>query len=265
MTSGRARQTITITALVALAIGINLDRLPAQTNDSTLPSDVAGQAVTVFDPQSDGYPAIRIPAIVAAQDGSLLAFAEGRQGGDHSENDLILKRSNDLGKTWSPVQVVHEAGEQALGNPQPVVLDSGRVLIMYQCNPRSEHNVLPGFGPESSKTFVQKSDDHGRTWSPPEDVTRQIKRPEGVTSVAAGPGIGIVLTRGTHKGRILMPLNQGPYGDWRVYAAYSDDGGDSWQMGQTAPEDGMGHANEVQMVELSDGRIMLNARTQGGR
>ena len=193
----------------------------------------------------------------------LLAFAEGRQGGDHSENDIILKRSEDGGATWSPVQVVNEVGTLSLNNPQAVVLDSGRVLLMYQQSKLGEFKAKPGFGEDSYATFTQFSDDEGKTWSEPDDVTGQTKRAEHVTSVASGPGVGIVLRRGKHKGRILMPFNQGPFGDWRVYAAYSDDNGESWQLGEVPEEDGKGHANEVQFVELSDGTVMLNARSQG--
>lgn len=219
--------------------------------------------VEVFVPKTDGYPAIRIPSIVTTNSGTLLAFAEGRQGGDHSENDIILKRSEDKGETWSKVQIVNESGKLSLNNPQAVVLDSGRVLLMYQQSSLGEFKAKPGFGEDSYATFTQVSDDDGKTWSAPKDVTRQTKRAERITSVASGPGVGIVLKRGQHEGRILMPFNQGPFGDWRVYAAYSDDDGDSWKMGAVPEEDGKGHANEVQMVELSDGTIMLNARTQG--
>ena len=61
-----------------------------------------------------------------------------------------------------------------------------------------------------------------------------------------------------------MPFNQGPYGAWQVYAAFSDDRGETWRYGDTAPEGTKGFANEVQFVELSDGSVMLNARNQGG-
>lgn len=61
-----------------------------------------------------------------------------------------------------------------------------------------------------------------------------------------------------------MPFNQGPFGKWKVYAAYSDDRGETWHYGETADEGAAGHANEVQMAELSDGSVMLNARNQGG-
>ncbi len=223
----------------------------------------------VFVNGQEGYPAYRIPALVTTPRGTLLAFAEGRQTlRDHAENDLVLKRSADGGKTWSALQVVHEDSTNCLGNPTAVVVrGSGRVLLMYQRYAKGfdEHKAEPGFdGPRICRTLIQHSDDDGVTWSKPVEITAQVKRPTEVTSTATGPGIGIQLARGKHAGRILMPFNQGPYGKWKVYAAISDDVGKSWRYGETAPEGAAGHANEVQLVELADGSVMLNARNQGG-
>jgi sialidase-1 len=106
------------------------------------------------------------------------------------------------------------------------------------------------------------SDDDGLTWSFPREITKMVKRPQHVTSIAVGPGVGIQIRRGKYKGRIIMPFNQGPWGHWKVYAAYSDDLGKTWKYGDTAPRIEKGHGNEVQVVELSDSTIMLNTRTQ---
>ncbi len=225
--------------------------------------------VDVFVNGQDGYPAFRIPALIATSRGTLLAFAEGRAHlRDHAENDIVLKRSTDGGKTWGPLQVVHEDGANSLGNPTAVIVrGTGRALLMYQRYAQGfdEHKAEPGLqGPRICRTYTQSSDDEGATWSRPVEVTAQVKRPTEVTSTAVGPGIGIQLRRGKHSGRILMPFNQGPFGKWKVYAVFSDDGGQSWRYGQTAPEGAAGHANEVQFAELKDGSILLNARNQGG-
>jgi sialidase-1 len=225
--------------------------------------------VNVFINEQEGYPAYRIPALITTQRGTLLAFAEGRASlRDHAQNDIVLKRSLDGGETWGPLQLIHEDGTNSLGNPTAVVVrETGRVLLMYQRYAAGfdEHKAEPGLdGPRICRTLVQHSDDDGATWAKPVEVTGQVKRPTEVTSTATGPGIGIQLTRGKHSGRILMPFNQGPYGKWKVYAAMSDDGGQSWRYGETAPEGAAGFANEVQFVELNDGSVLLNARNQGG-
>src|SRR5687767_12716728 len=225
--------------------------------------------VDVFVNGQEGYPAFRIPALLATKHGTLLAFAEGRAHlRDHAENDIVLKRSADGGKTWGPLHLIHEDGANSLGNPTAVVVrETGRVLLMYQRYAKGfdEHKAEPGYeGPNVCRTLITHSDDDGVTWSEPRDITRQVKRPTVVTSTATGPGIGIQLARGKHAGRILMPFNQGPYGKWQVYAAWSDDGGETWRYGETALEGTKGYANEVQFVELSDGSVMLNARNQVG-
>lgn len=239
-----------------------------------LPSSAADalttpELVDVFVGGKDGYPAYRIPSLIPTSRGTLLAFAEGRATQrDHAENDIVMKRSTDSGKTWSALQVIHENGTNCLSNPTAVIArETGRVLMMYQRYAKGfdEHKAEPGLdGPRVCRTFLQHSDDDGVTWSKPREITAQVKRPTEVTSTATGPGIGIQLVRGPHAGRILMPFNQGPYGKWKVYAVISDDGGETWRYGQTAEEGAPGHANEVQFVELNDGTVMLNARNQGG-
>src|SRR5262245_24899562 len=84
--------------------------------------------VTVFKAGEEGYHTYRIPAIVKAANGDLLAFAEGRKngGGDAGDIDIVLKRSMDQGETWSSMQLVQDEFSDAtadvtIGNPTPTV------------------------------------------------------------------------------------------------------------------------------------------------
>jgi sialidase-1 len=122
------------------------------------------------------------------------------------------------------------------------------------------------------RSYLTTSDDNGATWSKPRELTREVKRPDKATTLASGPGIGIQLRRGPHAGRILFPFNEGPYGQWTIYAAYSDDKGATWRRGDIAPG-GMidlpggergSLVNETQLVELKDGAVRLNSRRGGG-
>ncbi len=65
-----------------------------------------------------------------------------------------------------------------------------------------------------------------------------------------------------------MPFNEGPYGKWNNYAAYSDDDGATWTCGENVPgafqANGKSQINEVQMAELSNGDIRLDSRQFGG-
>ncbi len=234
----------------------------------------------VFVAGKDGYKSIRIPAVLVTKAGTVLAFAEGRAAhADQANNKLILKRSRDGGRTWGALQLVADDGANTLNNPTAVEeRQSGRVFLMYQSCPAGlserDGKIKPGHdGPAIVRNFLIHSDDDGATWSPPLDVTRTTKRPERVTITAVGPGLGIQLTRGPHAGRLIMPFNEGPFAVWEVSAAFSDDKGATWQLGSPAPgalvPNGKGGQisllNEVQMVELNDGSVMLNSRKWGGK
>ncbi len=235
----------------------------------TLTQSLLAQAsyTDVFVSGQEGYHTYRIPSVVITLRGTLIAFAEARTTqNDHAQNDLVLKTSKDRGKSWSDIKVLAQAGEASLNNPQAVVLNNGRVLVIYQKYPPEggEHFVKSGYeGDDICRTFLVHSDDEGQTWSAPREITRSVKRPTYATSTAAGPGIGIQIQNGPYKGRVIMPFNQGPYGRWMAYTAYSDDNGQSWNYGEVAFPLVEGMANEVQVVERMDGSLLLNARSMG--
>ena len=239
------------------------------------------EKTTVFrlnDGQDSPY-GYRIPALVTTRQGNLLAVCERRTGlHDHAMNDIVLRRSEDGGKTWGDLTVIAEAGDDSLNDPCAVVLDSGRILLRFKRYPEgvhqraSKHTVLAksGYGgPKNVTIFLTHSDDDGKTWSPPRDVSRQMKRP---TALAVGsPGIGIQLTRGPHRGRVLFP-NYESFADGkggRTFdnsVCFSDDGGATWQRSQRiGMGDLAGQGNEAQLVELRDGGLLLSTRVAGGR
>ena len=89
----------------------------------------------VFSMESDsgityGY---RIPSLITTDKGALLAFAERRRGlHDHAQNDIVLKRSFDQGKSWSELQIIADFGKKSLNDPLAVQLTSGRILLLFQ-------------------------------------------------------------------------------------------------------------------------------------
>ncbi|MCP4835144.1 MAG: exo-alpha-sialidase [Phycisphaera sp.] len=226
-------------------------------------------STVVFEVGVDGYPNIRIPSILQLADQTLLAFAEAREGGDHARNDIVLKRSDDGGATWGPMQLIDDQGGDSLNDPLPVEVrfgpHAGRVYLTYMSFPEGCHTdcVETGYGPRSSHNWLTWSDDGGSTWSKPIDVTKTFRR-EG-TNYAGSPGVGIQLERGPHRGRLVFPQREGPIDDMKAYTVHSDDGGVTWKRGSIArnPPGGFS-ADELAIVELEDGSILMNCRIHNG-
>jgi sialidase-1 len=228
---------------------------------------------------NDGYSAYRIPSVVVSKQSSVLAFAEARKTlADQAQNDIVTKRSTDGGATWSALKLIHDDGANSLNNPTAVVeQQSGLIFVMYQRIPahlkEAGKNTDTGFDGENVyRNFLAWSDDDGVTWSTPLDITATTKRPDRATTICSGPGVGIQLTRGPYKGRLVIPFNEGPFWLWQNFSVFSDDAGKSWKTGvdvpgAMVPDTKMGQRsqiNEVQMVELSDGGLRLDSRQFGG-
>ncbi|MEV7077298.1 sialidase family protein [Streptomyces sp. NPDC093516] len=220
----------------------------------------------------EGYASFRIPAVVAANSGTLLAFCEGRVGSrdDFGNIDIVLKRSTDGGRTWGPLQVAARNGDALAGNPAPVVLGTGRVLLVHVRNAAAatEDAIRRGkvSAADGRRVWVRHSDDEGLTWSAPREITREAKKPEW-RWYATTPGHALRLTTG----RIVVPANHslpptgtdnGTEGRYNGgHSLLSDDGGATWRIGYVDDDpDGYINANETTAAELPDGRVYFNTR-----
>ncbi|MFD8390245.1 exo-alpha-sialidase [Streptomyces sp. NPDC059680] len=232
--------------------------------------------VTVpFRAGREGYAAYRIPAVVATRAGTLLAFCEGRAGSaaDHGHIDIVLKRSTDGGRTWGPLQVAASNGHDLAGNPAPVVLDTGRILLVHvrAAATATEAAILRGRVPDADgrRVWVRHSDDEGAAWSVPREITAQVKKP-GWRWYATTPGHALQLSTG----RILVPANHtlppngtdtGTGAEPRYNSGHcllSDDRGETWYLGYLAENtDEYINVNETTAAELPDGRVYFNTRT----
>lgn len=228
--------------------------------------------IPVFTSGEQGYNTFRIPAIVKAPNGDLLAFCEGRVtgGGDFGNIDIVLKRSTDQGLHWGDLQVVADAGSLQAGNPAPVVdytdpdYPAGRIFLFYNTGDNHEGEVRKGNG--TREVWYISSTDNGRHWSNPVNISTQVKLPEW-RSYANTPGHALQLSSGPHKGRIFVAANHsdGPpqqeFTDYKAHGYFTDDHGKTFRLGASVNFRG---SNESTAAELADGRLMMNSRNQRG-
>ncbi|MGW5862544.1 sialidase family protein [Streptomyces sp. NPDC055239] len=220
----------------------------------------------------EGYASFRIPAVVLTNSGSLLAFCEGRVGSqeDFGNIDVVLKRSGDGGRTWGPLQVVAKNGDNLAGNPAPVVLDTGRILLVHVRNAAAATEDAIRRGKVSAangrRVWVQHSDDDGLTWSAPREITGQVKKANW-RWYATTPGHAVQ----TGTGRVVVPANHslpptgtdnGTEGKYNGgHSLLSDDLGQTWRIGYIDDNtNGYVNVNETTAAELPDGRLYFNTR-----
>lgn len=236
-------------------------------------SRVAGESFSqqVLWSRSDRtYPNFRIPSLIVSKEGTILAFAEGREGGDSGDIDILLKRSEDGGLTWSKQSVVWNDGTNTCGNPCPVVdQTTGRIILFMTWNLGSDHEdgIIRKKSRDTRKPFMCYSDDEGLTWSEPVNMSKTCKNAEWGW-YASGPGVGIQLKSESFRNRLVIPANhsydvqdpgeavRGAYG-YGSHVLYSDDGGLSWKLSEAITPG----CNESQVVELSNGDLMMNMRS----
>lgn len=222
-----------------------------------------GSPSPVFISGEEGYACFRIPAIVQTAGGELLAFAEGRTNGcsDTGDIDLVMKRSTDGGQHWGRLQVVWDDSTNTCGNPAPVVdATDGRIFLLSTWNLGIDHEseIIAQASEDTRRVYVMQSADEGESWSEAREITASVKD-SSWTWYATGPGSGIQLQQPPHAGRLMVACDHIEAGSKRYFShvIYSDDHGQSWQLGGSTPRD---QVNECEVAELSDGRLMLNMR-----
>lgn len=212
-----------------------------------------------------GYHTYRIPSIVSTIRGTLLAFCEGRKNShsDTGDIDLLMRRSLDSGKTWSEPSVIWDNKDNTCGNPCAAVdEETGTVWLLLTWNLGSDHEkqIKTKTGRDTRRVYVMQSNDDGKTWSKPAEITDSVKA-EYWRWYATGPGHGIQLKYGSQKGRLIIPADHS-YAEFMsdtVYGAhviYSDDHGKTWRYSDPI----LPGLNENEVVELLDGKLLMNAR-----
>jgi sialidase-1 len=210
-----------------------------------------------------GYQTYRIPGIVVSKRGVLIAYTSARRTldlGDWSNINIVLRRSIDGGRSWEASRRIAGDSHGTTDNPVAIVdRQTGALHFLFQKN--------------YARCYYMRSNDDGRTFSPPVDITYvfdQFHSEYDWHVIAPGVGHAIQL----RSGRLLVPVWMAigaPEGSVArahrpsaVATIYSDDHGKTWKRGDIILNDSPETPNpsESMAVQLADGSVMMNIRNE---
>lgn len=222
----------------------------------------------------DGSAAFRIPGMVTTNNGTLLGVYDIRYNSSVDLQEMVdigVSRSTDKGQTWEPMQVAMTFGEtgglphaqNGVGDPSILVDEKTNTIWIVAAwthgmgNGRAWWNSMPGMTPdETAQLVLIKSEDDGKTWSEPINITSQVKDPSWYF-LLQGPGRGITMQDGT----LVFPIQF--IDATRIPNAgvmYSKDRGKTWHIHNLART----NTTEAQVAEVEPGVLMLNMRDNRG-
>ena len=205
-----------------------------------------------------GFRAVRIPAIAALDRQRLVVIAVGRRRiSDWGPSDLLIRRSDDGGDSWSGAETAVRGWCRTADNPTLVVDRAGTLHLLYQVGYR--------------RLLHRRSTDGGRTFSPAADLTTvltSIPPRDGFVPrrLAPGPGAGALLG----SGRLVVPVWASSARGRRhrpsaTLTIVSDDDGMTWSAGDYAapPGGAIRNPSEAAVTALPGGGVLLGIRQKG--
>lgn len=270
----RPERTTLQTKVNARLLSVKLDGHETPLEIVSPPDITHRMGVGVRHAGDDGSAAYRIPGLVTTNEGTLLAVYDIRHNSSvdlQEDIDIGLSRSTDGGRNWEkmriPLTFKDNGGlppaQKGVGDPC-ILVDTRTNTVWIAAlwsygfgNQRTWNSSHPGMSHEETGQLVlSKSTDDGQTWSPPVNITRQVKNPSWHL-LLQGPGRGITM----HDGTLVFPIQyldstRTPYAS----IMYSKDGGRTWKSHSPARS----NTTEAQVAEITPGVLMLNMRDNRG-
>ncbi len=219
------------------------------------------QKQNLFEARTNGYHNYRVPGISVTRNGVALAYTEARfgTGGDWDPIDILMRRSLDNGVTWEPVQTAVDHRW----------FDEGGIHNFVTIADRQTGDVHVLFCRKYNTLYAMKSSDDGATFSDPVEITPVMDafRADYDWKVfGTGPAHGIQIA----SGRLIVPVwlslgtGLGGHRPSDLSVLVSDDHGQTWQRGAMVArtDEQLRYPNETIAVELNDGRVLFNIRSE---
>ena len=227
-------------ALVFVLMGVivaSVIMLPPDAKAKPFPADL--YHTVLYAQGIAGYDTVKIPTMITATNGTILSFGEARVGSqeDWAKTDVVVRKSYDMGNTWTPLKVLVADGNLTVGNACPVVDKSTGFIWLIFCK-------------QNDRVFKMHSEDNGENWTTPVEITKDVKL-AGWRWYATGPSHGIQLEDGT----LVIPADHIENRKMNAHIIYSKDNGSTWQLGGSIPG-----GEEASIVQLDNGDLYINIR-----
>ena len=246
--------------------------------DLTSVGDPADRGAMVFNvrsypflPRDNGSHVYRIPAMVVADDGSIVAAVDKRYGshtdiGNSHVIDIVVRRSTDGGKTWGTPVVVAKGDNSndatcGYGDPSLTKGKDGKLYLLFAAG-------NTGYFYGLNRICMVTSTDDGLTWSSIQTIAPASDSSAGITFTDHASLYDYFVTSGkglyTHDGVLMFLLDaQTASGSSEQnYVLYSTDDGATWHIDATLVCNG---GNEAKLEQANDGSLIASIRTNGNR